>query len=217
MAITNAERQAIVSSYQAENPTPLTSQVILRQVAKRLNLGQDSVRNVLVRAGVYVNVPKGKSHISKEDGATILSALKAFEPPEDYDEFFEARLALYERLAYQYGYTWYAICKFSESHAAIQKHPRQLELEAEAEKRHLEWKAEYEAKRAQETKHIASQFSGLRSGPRRTGGPDALGWVFIIVVSLLVATCVSSIDPDAGKSDVQKTCEKSLAPLGFDC
>ena len=67
-----AKKQQAIEMYTAEEPTPENSMEIVKDISSELGESPNGVRNILVRAGVYVKkTPATRSSSSKTNGGRV--------------------------------------------------------------------------------------------------------------------------------------------------
>tara|TARA_B100000809_G_C14673330_1_gene364070 strand:+ start:31 stop:426 length:396 start_codon:yes stop_codon:yes gene_type:complete len=95
-----AKKQQAIEKYTSEEPTPENSMEIVKDISTELGESPNGVRNILVRAGVYVKkTPATRSSSSKTNGgrvsvadaqATLASAIR--DTGEEPDETIISKL-----------------------------------------------------------------------------------------------------------------------------
>ena len=95
-----AKKQQAIEKYTSEEPTPENSMEIVKDISTELGESPNGVRNILVRAGVYVKkTPATRSSSSKTNGgrvsvadaqATLASAIR--DTGEEPDESIISKL-----------------------------------------------------------------------------------------------------------------------------
>lgn len=72
MAWEEDKKQQAIDMYTVEEPTPDNSMEIVKEIASELGESPNGVRNILVRAGVYVKkTPATRSSSSKTNGGRV--------------------------------------------------------------------------------------------------------------------------------------------------
>ena len=195
----------IIASYTTKNPTRENSRDLVREIAVTQGRSETKVRNLLMKAGVYVSLPRDKSKISPGDIESMISYFLSIESIDPQISKSDIVTKTVSNFGYSVGATSDFLGEWKRLGRPINS--RQLDL---ARRRRDEERSIRYAEQINQS--MSESRPNDHTEPRK--GPDALGWIFLIVLSLLVATCVLNYDPDAGKSSNQRTAEKLCDIVG---
>jgi hypothetical protein len=204
----------IVAAYTSRNPTRLNSREIVAEIANEFGATAPKIRSVLVKSGVYIALPKKKSSIEEKDYDGIIHEFHHHIEINGISDDYFGPDDLMSKISNDFGYGKWTVSEFYREFKDLElPHSSEQFLIAVKERsirREQDWNQRISDQI--EIDRSARGLPPLSSTSRK--GPDFWGWVFIIGISLAVATCIQISDPDSGKSENQKTAEKLCEVMG---
>lgn len=206
------DEQSIVTAYRSGHPTRKNSRELVARISEEYGLSVGKTRNILIRAGIYISLPKDKSKIDEADYDELLTAFHRHVNEHGISVEYDGPDDLTTELSSQMGYGKWAIGEFYREFKLFGRPLTGQELlslrNERAEESRKEWMKDLDDR--VEIERIARGLPPSRADNK--SGPDGCGWIFIIGLSLIIFFWLSGAENS--KSGLERSTDVMCEAVG---
>jgi hypothetical protein len=210
--IESPSESVIVTIYEAGNPNRQNSRELVAEIAAKHGLTVGKVRSVLVKAGVYISLPKDKSKIDQRDLDELLSAFHKHAAENGINDDYFGPDDLMTGLSERVGYGKWALGELYREWNELDRprNARQLQKYRDAKQKNAQraWDANIEkavsrsrslrATRRSLSGKVDNQYGVLQPAANLVAGFVNL-WsivVFVFIVAMIILWLKAAIGDD---------------------
>lgn len=192
------------------------SKAIIEAIAAEEGITTAKVRHILAVGGPgYVRWTKADVVNTPAEGQKVREAFVEFADTPRDAQFLRTRATFVSKVSDEQYLTVKAITKYAKANgfwpwAGTEQEDYQREVDSVADAKRRQ--DGVNARSQREIKLPSDVENNDDTGIRFRRGPDKLGWMFIILISLLLATCVSNMND--GKSELQRNTDLLCRAVG---